>query len=53
MFYFAYGANLNLQNMRYRCPNAKVVGHLNLPEYQLVFKGVADISTIFLPYAIL
>ena len=44
MFYFAYGANLNLDNMKWRCPNAKPVCTLTLPNYQLVFRGVADIE---------
>ena len=43
--YFAYGANLNIPNMAYRCPKAKRVGNLELPDYRLVFKGVADIET--------
>ena len=42
--YFAYGANLNIPNMAYRCPKAVRVGNLELPDYRLVFKGVADIE---------
>lgn len=44
MLYFAYGANLNKEGMKYRCPNAKPVGKFVLPNHQLVFKGVADIE---------
>ncbi len=44
MFYFAYGANLNIDNMKYRCPNAKPVVKFSMPNYKLVFKGVADIE---------
>ncbi len=43
MFYFAYGANLNIDNMKYRCPNAVPVVKFSMPNYKLVFKGVADI----------
>ena len=42
--YFAYGANLNLTNMKHRCPNAKRVCNLDLPDWRLVFKSVADIE---------
>ena len=44
MFYFAYGANLNIENMKYRCPNAKPIVKFSMPNYKLVFKGVADIE---------
>ena len=43
--YFAYGANLNINNMSHRCPKAKLVGNLDLPDWRLVFKGVADIES--------
>lgn len=42
MIYFAYGSNLNLAAMRYRCPKAKPLGRFALPESTLVFRGVAD-----------
>lgn len=42
--YFAYGANLNIENMAMRCPQAKRIANLNLPDYRLVFRGVADIE---------
>ena len=29
-YYFAYGPNLNLVQMRQRCPNARVVGYTYL-----------------------
>lgn len=38
-FYLAYGSNLNVQRMRFRCPDAKVVGTAEIPDYQLLFKG--------------
>ena len=37
--YLAYGSNLNLEQMRYRCPDAKVVGYAYLPDRKLVFRG--------------
>jgi gamma-glutamylcyclotransferase (GGCT)/AIG2-like uncharacterized protein YtfP len=43
MIYMAYGSNLNLKQMAYRCPNAEPLGHMMLPDYKLVFRGVADI----------
>ena len=42
--YFAYGANTNIDGMAYRCPAAKLVGTIALPDYRLVFRGVADIE---------
>ena len=44
MFYFAYGANLNIRNMSVRCPNAKPIVPITLNNMQLVFRGVADIE---------
>jgi len=41
--YFAYGANTNLEAMAWRCPDAEPVGTTTLPNYKLVFRGVADI----------
>ena len=38
-FYLAYGSNLNLQQMRWRCPTARVVGVTEIPDYELLFKG--------------
>jgi len=42
--YFAYGANLNLEGMRFRCPDARPVGVLMLDGYRLAFSGVATIQ---------
>ena len=42
--YFAYGSNLNLEQMAKRCPNARQLGALYLPNWKLVFRGVADIE---------
>lgn len=38
-YYLAYGSNLNVQQMRFRCPDAKIVGTAEIPDYQLLFKG--------------
>ena len=39
MLYFAYGSNINLDQMRSRCPDAKVVSTVTLPDYELLFRG--------------
>ncbi len=38
-YYVAYGSNLNVAQMRYRCPGARVVGVSEIEDYQLMFKG--------------
>lgn len=46
--YGAYGSNMNLEQMGYRCPEAKVLGIGILEDYKLTFrgryKGVANIE---------
>lgn len=37
--YVAYGSNLNLQQMIYRCPTAKLYGTGVIENYELQFKG--------------
>lgn len=37
--YLAYGSNLNLEQMSFRCPTARVVGPVLLQNYKLVFRG--------------
>ena len=37
--YLAYGSNLNLSQMAYRCPDSKVAGKAELPGYRLLFRG--------------
>ena len=39
MLYIAYGSNLNLPQMAYRCPTAKVVGASEIKDYELLFRG--------------
>ena len=38
-FYVAYGSNLNVEQMAYRCPTAKFVGVGVIKNHQLQFKG--------------
>jgi gamma-glutamylcyclotransferase len=50
MLYFAYGSNMDWDQMRERCPSARFVGVALLPDYELAFTrksvkrgcGVAD-----------
>lgn len=37
--YIAYGSNLNLGQMKIRCPYATVIGNGVLPDYRLLFRG--------------
>lgn len=43
MLYLAYGSNMNLEQMAYRCPNSKVVCNGKLKGYRLVFNIHADV----------
>jgi gamma-glutamylcyclotransferase (GGCT)/AIG2-like uncharacterized protein YtfP len=43
-YYFAYGSNLNKDQMAKRCPRAVAIGPMILPEARLVFRGVADVE---------
>ena len=38
-YYIAYGSNLNIRQMRYRCPDAIPFGVADLEGWQLLFKG--------------
>ena len=38
-YYLAYGSNLNVQQMKHRCPDAKPIGTAWIKDYQLLFKG--------------
>jgi gamma-glutamylcyclotransferase (GGCT)/AIG2-like uncharacterized protein YtfP len=43
--YLAYGSNLNLEQMRYRCPTARIAGKTELRGFELLFRGgVANIE---------
>ena len=39
-YYFAYGSNMHLEQMQYRCPNAVVVENVRLENYRLAFCGM-------------
>ncbi len=38
-YYIAYGSNLNIRQMRMRCPSARIIGTSELKGYELLFKG--------------
>lgn len=38
-YYIAYGSNLNVRQMRMRCPTARRIGTSELEGYELLFKG--------------
>lgn len=38
-YYIAYGSNLNIRQMKMRCPSAKIIGTSEIPNYELLFKG--------------
>ena len=42
--YLAYGSNINLEQMAYRCPNSKVVTTGMVSDYELQFRRVATIE---------
>ena len=38
-YYIAYGSNLNIRQMRWRCPTARIIGTAELDGWRLLFKG--------------
>lgn len=44
MLYLAYGMNTNIDQMASRCPGSVSIGRVDIPDYRLVFRGVADIE---------
>lgn len=38
-YYIAYGSNLNIRQMKMRCPSARIIGTAEIPDYELLFKG--------------
>ena len=38
-YYIAYGSNLNIRQMRMRCPSARIIGTSVILDYELLFKG--------------
>ena len=43
-YYFAYGSNMNLDQMAYRCPNSTVAGTAMLKGYELQFRHHATVE---------
>ncbi|MDD3300341.1 MAG: gamma-glutamylcyclotransferase [Bacteroidales bacterium] len=39
MLYIAYGSNLNLSQMKQRCPTARVIGASEIKDHEIVFRG--------------
>ena len=37
-YYLAYGSNLNVKQMKFRCPDAKPVAVTKIPNYHLLFR---------------
>jgi gamma-glutamylcyclotransferase (GGCT)/AIG2-like uncharacterized protein YtfP len=44
--YFAYGSNINLDQMAHRCPGAVPVMPVALRGYELSFRGMSGVATI-------
>lgn len=38
-YYLAYGSNLNVWQMKHRCPSARIIGTAEIKDYRLLFKG--------------
>ena len=38
-YYIAYGSNLNIEQMKRRCPQARIIGTAEMKDYELLFKG--------------
>lgn len=39
ILYIAYGSNMNLSQMAWRCPTAKMIGTSEIKDYELQFRG--------------
>ena len=37
--YAAYGSNLSVEQMAYRCPDAKIIGKSEIMDYRLMYNG--------------
>ena len=42
--YIAYGSNLSVEQMAYRCPDAKIIGMAAIQDWKLVFRTHATIE---------
>ncbi|MCH5185627.1 MAG: gamma-glutamylcyclotransferase [Oscillospiraceae bacterium] len=38
-YYLAYGSNLNIRQMKFRCPTAKIMGTTVIKDHELLFRG--------------
>ena len=47
ILYAAYGSNINLEQMAYRCPNSTVAGAAMLKGYELQFRYHATICLLY------
>ena len=45
--YFAYGSNMNLNQMAFRCPDAEMIESVQVENYRLAFRG-SGVATILL-----
>lgn len=43
-YYIAYGSNLSVEQMAYRCPDATIAGQAVLAGWELLFRGCATIA---------
>ena len=49
LLYFAYGSNMNRNQMAFRCPDAEVAGSVRLEGYRLAFRengGGVGVATV-------
>ena len=44
MLYLSYGMNTNIEQMANRCPGSISIGRVDIPDYRMVFRGVADVE---------
>lgn len=42
VFYLAYGSNLNVRQMKNRCPSSEIIGTTYINDYKLVYCGYDD-----------
>ena len=42
-YYFAYGANMNMDSMSWRCPDARPIGAFTLKDWELEFYSHANV----------
>ena len=43
-YYIAYGSNMSIEHMKYRTPDAQIVGTAMLKEWRLLFRQCATIK---------